>query len=66
MSRTYLTDENGDARTNSDGQPLFTSDSDGDFHPDTEQTVYADHKNFWGDTTKVDSTFNPSTGKFNK
>lgn len=68
MSRVYIKDENGDVRTNSDGEALFYSTDDGDSNPDTEQTVYAKENSIWGDIngdcSKTDSTFNPSTGRF--
>ena len=70
MSRVYIRDEDGNARTNADGERLFYSTDDGDSQPETSQTVYAESKSVWGDVfgdcTKVESTYNPSTGRFNK
>jgi len=66
MPREYITDKDGNVITNSDGEKLFYSKDDGDCRPDTEQTVYRESNNYWKDSHKVDSTYNPTEGKFNK
>jgi len=66
MARNYIKDSNGNDVKNTNNERLFWSDSDGDSKPATSQTVYQEHKGFFGGSSKVDSTYNPTTGKFNK
>ncbi|HED00481.1 MAG TPA: hypothetical protein ENN18_08865 [Proteobacteria bacterium] len=66
MARHYITDGKGkDVRT-SDGERLFWSDRDGDSNPKHNQTVYREHKGLFGGSSKVDSRYAPSSGKFKK
>jgi len=64
MARRFIKDQNGKNVTNSKGEKLFYSDSDGDRKND--QTVYRQHNSFWGGSSKVDKKYDPATGKFKK
>ena len=64
MDREYIKDKNGDDVRTRDGDRVFYSTDDGDPNPDTSQTTYTD-KGFSRGSTKNDSTYNPSEGKFN-
>jgi hypothetical protein len=66
MARNYIKDGNGNDVKNSNNERLFWSTSDGDSRPSTSQTVYREHKGILGGSSKVDSTYNPTTSKFNK
>ena len=65
MARHYIKDNKGKDARNSRGERLFWSDSDGDWDKN-RQTVYREHKGFWGGSTKIDSRYDPSKGKFKK
>lgn len=48
-----------------DGCKLFYSTDDGDPNPDREQTVYRESNSIFGGSTEIESTYNPSEGRFN-
>ncbi len=66
MTRHYIKDDDGNDVRDSDGNKQFWSDNDGDSKPDTDQTTYTDRGGlFGGGTSKNESTYDPSTGRFN-
>lgn len=64
MGRHFIKDKKGNDAKNADGERLFWSDNDGDRPSD--QTVYREHKGIFGGSSKVDSRYNPQSGKFKK
>lgn len=67
MPKEYIKDENGDDVKTDDGGRLFYSTDDGVRDPDNSQTVYREIDTNLGKVNeKVDSTYNPSKGEFNK
>jgi hypothetical protein len=66
MGRQYIRDENGEVQTDSEGRRQFWSDNDGDSKPETNQTTYSESNKIGVGNTKNDSTYNPSTGQWNK
>jgi hypothetical protein len=66
MARHYIKDEKGKDLRNSKGERLFWSDSDGDSNPKHNQTVYRKHKGLFGGSSKINSKYDPSKGKFKK
>lgn len=66
MARHFIKDDKGKDAKTSKGERLFWSDSDWDFDPKHNQTVYRKHKSIFGGDSKVDSKYDPSKGKFKK
>jgi hypothetical protein len=66
MTKHYIKDDKGKDAKNSKGERLFWSDKDGDSNPKQNQTVYREHKGILGGSSKVDSKYDPSSGKFKK
>ncbi len=65
MSRQYIKDGKGNPVRTSNGERLFWSDKDGDSDR-SRQTVYREHKGFFGGSSKVSTRYDPTTGKFTK
>lgn len=66
MARHFIKDGKGNDVRTSRGERLFWSDKDGDSDPKRNQTVYREHKGFFGGSSQVRSKYDPSTGKFKK
>ena len=64
MGRHFIKDGKGnDVKTNND-ERMFWSDRDGD--QKDNQTVYREHKGIFGGSSRVDTRYDPGTGKFKK
>jgi len=66
MARHFIKDGKGSFIMTTKGERLFWSDSDGDSDPDNSQTVYREHKGFFGGSSKVDGKYDRKKNIFRK
>ena len=64
MGRHFIKENRGGYVKTDNGDRLFWTDRDGDRK--YNQTVYREHKGFFGGSSKVDVRYDPTIGEFKK